>query len=308
MLSIIILVLQINFCGQKIDINTKMISCHKYIKSDKFELIKKFKNIEYLDLSNSNFRNLALLKKLIKLRFLSLENTSIKSLKDIESLKNIEELGIQNNEIKLTKLETLNLKYIYVNKIDNSNINIFFLLKNLLFIQTLEAFRGSLYHLGNNIYGLNRPIVNIYKMMKIKIYFISKIELVKNNRIDILVKKYLLKYNYMSKGLIYQILQFKIKENLFYNINRIDKLGNSPLDYALGVYNRYHEKFLIRTIYEEKYHNKELYRFLKEHGALKGDEILKIQKDTKKMINFILSLKLKEKILYLLSPFYNTFL
>ncbi len=135
---LLLLLLNVQFCNQKINLDEKVIICNKKIAVKEFEKLKNFKKLEILDLSDSNFNDIKHIETLKELRCLSLKNTKIKDLKGIGKLNNLIELDISKNNLmnhnelkKLTKMEIIQLD-IFNEKILNHLLK----LKKLFLIQT----------------------------------------------------------------------------------------------------------------------------------------------------------------------------
>ena len=321
---LILILIQINFCNQDINIDTKVLICNKQINT--FNKLKIFTKLEALNLSGSNFTNIDLLKELRELKILDLSKTKVTDINNIKYLKNLLELNIEYTNINnLNPIKSLKkLTYIYLDKISDLN-TILKSLDKLLFIQisnNQNINEKIFYHLHNNIYGiLSRKQVKIIKFMnktesfhegkKSIFHYESLFELFKKEKLNRLIYYYNNPPFYMkSKHIFLELAYLLIKRGI--NINKLDNLSYSPLDCALNRCNLNFKNSLIDN--DSQYQevriksNKKLVNLLMQHGALHGLEILKIQEDTKKMINFILSLNLKEKILYLFSPFHKIFL
>lgn len=84
--------------------------------------LQKFKNLEYLYLSNNEIVDINIIKSFKKLKILSLSSNKIEDIGAINHLKKIEELYLDNNKINIIPelyLPKLNLLFIYSNEIED---------------------------------------------------------------------------------------------------------------------------------------------------------------------------------------------
>lgn len=88
-----------------------------------FSILSNMKNIEYLNLSDCNIRNIESMPTLDNLKILYLNNNKIDNIDSLLKFKNLEVLCLDNNKIKdidgISKLKNLKQLYISNNNIEN---------------------------------------------------------------------------------------------------------------------------------------------------------------------------------------------
>ena len=276
----LLFILGISFCNQNIDVNSKVIECHKQLKNSEFNKLKKFREVEILDLSNSNISDLKYIRDLKNLKVLSLENTKINSLNGIEKLIELEFLNLFNTKIlNYDKLKYLsNMRFISLNFLNLKILKILANYKKLKLIRTLKRYRKDFkylnfslneykpnYYVGYGYGGIsefNRKILERYLILD---------NLHKEKNIGFLIFNYRGGRLFVSKRIIPLIVDYIIEHDI--GINTLDEYDNSLLDYAISEYNL---KGGGRTLPNRRY-NKKLVKLLLKHHALKGKTIVEFR-------------------------------
>ncbi len=174
------------------------------------------------------------------------------------------------------------MEIIFLNNFDKLNIE---KLNKLVLVYLLYPTKNNLlYKISENRYLLSKYRKSYAVLQEMKINFVMPVTiLLHEHNINMLIKKYLYHRYFLSSDL-YKISTFYlIRKGV--NVNLLDEFSNSPLDYVIGEYFYYDISYMdMRKIKNTKEIDEELYNLLKQHGAMRGKEILKIQNEIKKVI------------------------
>ena len=107
-------------------------------------------NLDLLDLSFNQLKNVSSLRYLINLKNLNLNNNQIEDISDLQYLRYVDKLFINNNNVKcLSPIGNLNLKYLEIN--DNQIENILWI-KNSSNLRELKISNNKLNQLPNRLF------------------------------------------------------------------------------------------------------------------------------------------------------------
>lgn len=196
----------------------------------KLEGIEKLSNLEELNLSNNKIKKIEQIKQINNLKILNLNSNKIKETTDLSALRDLTELDLGSNKIKdISSLSTLeNLKILNLNHNKIRNISF---LSDLNQIEYLDLGHNKIYEIPNiQLNSMKSLMINNNRLREIG--NLKKFSTLKNLNLN---------NNYLKHNKV--LLEMKALENVEYNMNLRNDIGNESTSFKFSKEYSYFYKF-----------------------------------------------------------------